>query len=221
MPVHANSLANLKSFPPGQSGNPGGRPRGVTYPTEWMRGMAGLTSTEIQRIRDDEDETVSRRIAAGMYLDALRAQSPRARKEAVSEICDRTSGKPRQQLEVATRTRRSAKEIIATIKRKYALYDEQAAKLPGPADGLLPEPPDVAQDGQDGLPGSRYRNPVCPPADCIASRAFRRQSWPVCTSAVACSNANDDRAANHAFGAPPQVRRHIVSITTCGESFWM
>ena len=28
MPVHANSLANLKSFPPGQSGNPGGRPRG-------------------------------------------------------------------------------------------------------------------------------------------------------------------------------------------------
>ncbi len=156
MPVHANSLANLKSFPPGQSGNPGGRPKGATYPTEWMRGMAGLTSTEIQQIRDDEDEPVSRRIAAGMYLDALQAQTPRARKEAVAEICDRTSGRPGQKLEVATRTRKSAKEIIATIKRKYALFDEKAAKLPGPVAAL---PAELAQDGQEGLPADLRHEP--------------------------------------------------------------
>jgi hypothetical protein len=29
-PVHPNSLANLKPYPPGVSGNPGGRPRGAS-----------------------------------------------------------------------------------------------------------------------------------------------------------------------------------------------
>ena len=130
MQTSPNQHANLRPWRPGESGNPGGRPKGVTYPTEWMRGMAGLTSTEIQQIRVDEDEPVSRRIAAGMYLDALQAQTPRARKEAVAEICDRTSGKPRQQIEVQTRTRKSAKEIIAQIKRKYRIDERPVAKLP-------------------------------------------------------------------------------------------
>ncbi len=129
--THPNSIAC--QFPPGASGNPGGRPTGVTYPTEWMRGMAGLTSTEIQQIRDDEDEAVSRRIAAGMYLDALQAQTPRARKEAVAEICDRTTGKPRQQIEVEAKRTKSAAELIAEAKRKLRIIDEQKRQaLPAP-----------------------------------------------------------------------------------------
>ena len=61
-----SQLANLVPWQPGQSGNPGGRPKSGVYPAEHMRGMTGMTVEEIQRIKDDPEEPAFRRIAAGM-----------------------------------------------------------------------------------------------------------------------------------------------------------
>ena len=125
-----SQLANLRSpWHPGQSGNPNGRPQGVTYPTEWMRGMAGMTAEAMRKIKDDPGEPVSRRIAAGMYLDALDGDTARTRKDATSEICDRTAGRPAQSVQViAEGPRRSAQDLLDDLRKRYNLDPAQTVK---------------------------------------------------------------------------------------------
>ena len=137
MAVHPNSLANLSDpWPQGRSGNPGGRPKGVVYPSEHMRGLAGLTAEAIQKIKEDPEEPVSRRIAAGMYLDALDGDTARTRKDATSEICDRTAGRPAQSVQViAEGPRRSAQELLDEIRSRYRIGRTSADALPPSAEG--------------------------------------------------------------------------------------
>jgi len=126
-----SQLANLKPYQPGQSGNPGGRPKGVVYPAEHMRGMTGMTVEEIQRIKDDPQEPASRRIAAGMYLDAFHGDTARARKDATAELCDRTSGRPCQSLEViAEKPEKSVEELLDDLKRRHGLMQASPPALP-------------------------------------------------------------------------------------------
>ena len=97
--VHRNSLAAIEPyrFRAGQSGNPGGRAKGVVFPAEYLGSLVGMTSDELEVIRDDTGEPASKRMAAGMILDGLDGSiSPRTRREAVAEVMDRTTGKAQQ-----------------------------------------------------------------------------------------------------------------------------
>jgi hypothetical protein len=60
--THENQKAHW--FPPGHSGNPSGRPEGVTYPGDWIRGLLGLTESELREIVNDPKAVISKRMAA-------------------------------------------------------------------------------------------------------------------------------------------------------------
>ena len=65
---HPNSLANLRPYKPGQSGNPSGYPAGYTPPADWLRGLCRCTETELRAVLADPDEVVTRRAAAQALL---------------------------------------------------------------------------------------------------------------------------------------------------------
>lgn len=74
-----NSLANLKRWKPGQSGNPSGRPRGMVYPSELLAGLLAMnddgtprhTKSDIQAIVDSDDSAPALVIAARWILDGM------------------------------------------------------------------------------------------------------------------------------------------------------
>lgn len=78
--IHANSLANLKSWKPGQSGNPSGKPAGTVYPTNLINGLLALhpdgspkhTQADIQSIVDSPDSPPVMVIAARWVIDSMR-----------------------------------------------------------------------------------------------------------------------------------------------------
>ncbi len=99
MPVHANSLANLHPAWTPETAPRNGRPKGVTYPAEWIKGMVGLDQAEIEHIADDRSESMSRRMAAKMVLDTI-ADEADARRAATREVMDRTTGRATQTVSV-------------------------------------------------------------------------------------------------------------------------
>jgi hypothetical protein len=82
-----------RPFTPGVSGNPSGRPKDVTYPGDWIRGLSGCTEPELRQIADDPGEVISRRAAARMLLDTV-DDTPEVRGRAMIRVMDRTEGKP-------------------------------------------------------------------------------------------------------------------------------
>ena len=64
---------NLTHWQPGQSGNPGGRPKGSWGPADYLRFLQGEQFTELVlvTIRDDKAQPVGRRAAAGQILATL------------------------------------------------------------------------------------------------------------------------------------------------------
>ena len=97
--VRRNSFVAIEPyrFRPGQSGSPGGRAKGVVFPVEYLGSLIGMTSDELEVIRDDTSEPASKRIAVGMIFDGPDGSvSPRMRREAVAEVMDRTTGKAQQ-----------------------------------------------------------------------------------------------------------------------------
>ena len=64
-----NDIGNR--FTPGTSGNPSGRPAGVAYPGDFLRGLSGLTVPALRTVTDDDNEPAVKRAAALQLLDAL------------------------------------------------------------------------------------------------------------------------------------------------------
>ena len=82
--ARARSLANLKPFQPGQSGNPAGRPKSITLSETLRRELA-------KECPEEADQTYAERIAAVLCKSAAEGNV-----RAAQEIADRTEGKPRQ-----------------------------------------------------------------------------------------------------------------------------
>ena len=80
------SLANLKPFKKGQSGNPAGRPKSITL-SEAIRLQLAQTFSE--------DRTYAEEIALVLCVAAIKGNVNAAR-----EIADRTEGKPKQAIDV-------------------------------------------------------------------------------------------------------------------------
>ena len=104
MATHPNSLANLKPFPPGVSGNPAGRPKAGAVIAEWMDAMAAYTPEQLREVMGDPSAPAAKVAAARTWLDGISsdrnaAGSPIAGAE-VDRICDRTDGKPQQRVEL-------------------------------------------------------------------------------------------------------------------------
>ena len=92
-------------FQPGRSGNPGGRPKGVIYPAEWMARLVNVQPAELRAVLEDEKTTVSKRIAILQLLDAAGASvdddiKVGDRRAAAADIMDRTTGKATQNINV-------------------------------------------------------------------------------------------------------------------------
>lgn len=93
MPGHPRSLANLRSFKPGTSGNPAGRKTAGAYIREWFNAMVGWKHEKVKKVLDDDKAPMGKRIAARQMLDAMEDGT------AIDRICDRTEGKPKQHID--------------------------------------------------------------------------------------------------------------------------
>ena len=99
-----------RPFRPGQVGNPTGKPKGVTYPGNWIRGLMDRTRAELQAIVDDPACVASKVIAARQVLDAMDSNDPRLRGAAAERVLDRTEGRPTQYVETKETDTRSVEE---------------------------------------------------------------------------------------------------------------
>ena len=86
----ARSLANLKPFRKGQSGNPKGRPKGISLSEAYRRVLAEVDESDPQR-----------RTFAEILAEQMIGKAKRGDVQAAREIADRVEGKPRQRLEIS------------------------------------------------------------------------------------------------------------------------
>ena len=100
--LNGHSVGVNTRFPPGQSGNPGGSRSAGAHISEWINNLCELSEPELEAIANDRDEPVNRRIAARRLLGAC--EEGRSGREETAFVCDRTTGKPRQTVEVARDT---------------------------------------------------------------------------------------------------------------------
>ena len=130
------SLANLRpapQFPPGTSGNPGGRPKGVVYPAEWIRGpLSDLTTSQLRAVAGDQVAPLNKRAAASIMLRALEGQSDLACDRALAEVMDRTTGKSVQQVNVtAAPAAPDAAALLGEVRQSLQLTRRAPAQLEG------------------------------------------------------------------------------------------
>ena len=101
------SIAALKLWKPGQSGNPNGRTTLGATLNECVNAMKGRTRSEVQGIADDDDRSVEWRAAAtrvlGMLEPGWHGHIPLGGSD-FDRIMDRTVGKPVQAVHVTTTT---------------------------------------------------------------------------------------------------------------------
>lgn len=95
----AVSLANLKPWVKGQSGNPGGMPGGPSRNPAWYVERLPIERDKLQAIADSDDN-VPKANAAQWVLDGGDKDSM-TRGRARDSICDRIEGKPIQKVLVA------------------------------------------------------------------------------------------------------------------------
>lgn len=75
--MHPNSLANLKPFKPGQSGNPSGRPK-QTFPQ--------LVEQELRKRSDEDPEKSKLEVLAQDYVQQLLDAGLRDRRDYLSRV---------------------------------------------------------------------------------------------------------------------------------------
>lgn len=94
---HPNSLANLRPpWQPGESPNPGGRPRGASILAPFLREMAA---------NPDEDGYGAKAVEAGKRLASATVAGDKDTVKAILDAMDRTDGPITKQLDVATSAR--------------------------------------------------------------------------------------------------------------------
>ena len=109
-------MENLKPWKPGQSGNPGGRPRRDAITGALREQLASQTNSP-----DGGSETIADAIAAALIKHALRGDV-----RAIREIADRTEGRPRQQFNIEA----SATFSDSSPKYDFSRFsDEQLCRL--------------------------------------------------------------------------------------------
>jgi hypothetical protein len=125
------SIANLKPFPKGVSGNPSGRPKNV---------LSKAIRRKLEEVEEGQDSTVAERITEKLVELALGGNI-----EAIKLLGDRSEGKPRQSVNITTDSReridRAVDNLISTaavngdtLTREAALallaeFDDEAAAL--------------------------------------------------------------------------------------------
>ena len=102
------SLQNLRPFQPGQSGNPGGLPKGTPKVSVAYMHLLKLSPEEFQAFKPKTtaEAIAYRQIYTAIYgYDAL---------PAAKEICDRTEGKARQAIDVSN---------VTDIEKERAMFE--------------------------------------------------------------------------------------------------
>jgi Family of unknown function (DUF5681) len=123
-------------FKPGQSGNPGGRPKKTPY-TDAHRLIAEMVGVADLNILPTD--TIAECVAKIMAREALKGKV-----NAAKEIADRTDGTPRQTVEISGQdgsaaqvgTRLSATDLIRALRDIYGLSSD-----PGPEKSVAAHPP--------------------------------------------------------------------------------
>ena len=85
---------------PGESGNPEGRPVAGASVREWFNQMAGWPMARIAAVANDLNAPAAKVAAAQRWLGAV--EFGKEGREELADICDRTEGKPKQQMDVTS-----------------------------------------------------------------------------------------------------------------------
>ena len=86
---------------PGQSGNPAGRKAYGAYASEWMNTMAAWTETRLRQVIDNRGEEPAAKVAAAQRVLTATGDD-KASGDDFDRCCDRTTGKPRAQVDVTS-----------------------------------------------------------------------------------------------------------------------
>src|SRR5437868_5106680 len=95
MPIHPNSLANLRPIPFTSETAPKGRKNMGLSINEWRNAMGDWTLQELMEVIEDERTSNSKAIAAQEVYQARCGKL-----EAIRQVCDYTNGKPNQKQEI-------------------------------------------------------------------------------------------------------------------------
>ena len=157
----ARALANLIPTAPGEVRNPHGRPSAGLSLIEWINTMAEKSRTEVEGIREDEEQPVVKRAAARVWLDAIsgernKAGSPIAGPE-LDRILDHTQGKARQSLDVTTDGKPLESRPVLVVPQTLSESEwEQTAKQLATGAEENPEPSEATagvEGGSEDEPG--------------------------------------------------------------------
>ncbi len=147
MLAHPNTLANLRPWQPGQSGNPAGRARGGAYISEWLNtllivdehGTPNFTQADLKEIVADDNAAPAKVIAARRILSAMKdGKLPRGGADPepgrdFDRIADRIEGKPAQHIMVEAPPQRTPEEILEEIRALEAAHPELLRQAQPPA----------------------------------------------------------------------------------------
>ena len=114
---------NAQTWQPGQSGNPGGRPKGSWGPADYLRFLQGEQFTEavLVAIRDDRGQPMGRRAAARMILATVPYRGGDARdyaeaRRTFESINDRLEGKTVQSTRIIDEGPPDVARVLADLR---------------------------------------------------------------------------------------------------------
>jgi hypothetical protein len=134
--AQGNDLAREHWFKPGQSGNPGGRPPGLTFVGDWLRHL----SRDVDALREalksnDAAKVIAAKLLLGAYDTSIET-NPSTFLSFIREILDRTEGKAKQRMEVAAVVYDTPATLMAAIRASVP----PAALTPQPVEPIYMEP---------------------------------------------------------------------------------